>query len=50
MKTTEVILTSGEKVQAQRVDANHYRLPGGRVVRVWTDEAGIVYQDSESDE
>ena len=50
MKTNEIILTSGERVKATRIDSNHYRLPGGRVVRTWTDEGGTIYQDSESDE
>ena len=47
---TTITLTSGEKVQATKIDANHYRLPGGRVVKTWTDEDGTIYQDSESDE
>jgi hypothetical protein len=48
--TTEITLTSGEKVKAIQIDSNQYRLPGGRVVRTWTDEDGTIYQDSESDE
>ncbi len=48
---TEIILTSGEKVKATRIDDNHYRLPGGRIVRTWTDEEdGTINQDCESDE
>ena len=42
--TTSVILTSGEVVQAEHVREDIYRLPGGRLVRTWTED-GHVYQD-----
>lgn len=45
---TTIILTSGERVAATNIDETHYLLPGGRIVRTWTDEDGQVYQDSES--
>lgn len=45
--TRELILTSGEVVQAEHVREDIYRLPSGRLVHTWTED-GRLYQDSEA--